>query len=202
MLLALVSLLLLTGSPVADAKERPWIELQSRNFLVVSNEEPEEAVALLRNLELFRSVVLKITNTQVYEARVPTVVYLFRARKSFAPFRPSRNVAGYVIPTDHGNYIAIDGGSKALERPVELLAHQALGDRGRFAAGQDQRVDPVQVLLLQAPNTSRSIREPGAPRRVLILSSEQSHLRTRPTVRNTNGKDSGSNLRGEIGGLR
>ncbi|MBW1684889.1 MAG: hypothetical protein JRS35_07460 [Deltaproteobacteria bacterium] len=41
MLLALVSLLLLTGGRAASAKERPWIELQSRNFLVVSNEEQE-----------------------------------------------------------------------------------------------------------------------------------------------------------------
>ncbi len=65
MLLALVSLLLLTGGRAASAKERPWIELQSRNFLVVSNEEQEEAVALPRDLELFRSVVLEITNTQV-----------------------------------------------------------------------------------------------------------------------------------------
>jgi len=134
MLLTLVSLLLLTGSPVADAKERPWIELQSRNFLVVSNEEPEEAVALLRDLELFRSVVLKITNTQVYEARVPTVVYLFRDRRSFAPFRPRRNVAGYVIPTAHANYIAIDGGCETLEAS-EIIHHEYVHFLVRNAGG-------------------------------------------------------------------
>jgi hypothetical protein len=44
MLLALVWLLLLTGGPAASAKERPWLELQSHNFLVVSA-EAQEALA-------------------------------------------------------------------------------------------------------------------------------------------------------------
>jgi tetratricopeptide (TPR) repeat protein len=133
-LLALVSLLLLTGGGVANAKERPWIELRSQNFLVVSNEEQEEAVALLRDLELFRSVVLKITNTRVYEVRVPTVIYLFRNRRSFAPFRPGRNVAGYVLPTAHGNYIAIDGGARALETR-ETIHHEYVHFLVRNAGG-------------------------------------------------------------------
>jgi tetratricopeptide (TPR) repeat protein len=133
-LLALVSLLLLTGGPAANAKERQWIELQSRSFLVISNEEQEQAIALLRDLELFRSVVLKITNTQVYEARVPTIIYLFRDRGSYAPFRPRRNVAGYIIATPHGNYVAIDGGSKALETR-EIIHHEYIHFIVRNAGG-------------------------------------------------------------------
>ncbi len=134
MLLALVSLALLMGGPAASAKERPWIELQSRNFLVVSNEEREEAIARLRDLELFRSVVLEVTNTKVHDARVPTIVYLFRDRRSFRKFCPSRAVAGYIAPTAHGNYIVIDGSRRALET-AETIYHEYIHFLVRNAGG-------------------------------------------------------------------
>jgi tetratricopeptide (TPR) repeat protein len=134
LLLYLGSLLLLAGNQAAHAKERPWIELKSRNFLAISNAEQEEAVALIRDLELFRSVVLKITNTRVYEARVPTIIYLFGDRGSYASFRLSRNVAGYAVLKAHGNYIAIDGSSKTLEAS-NIVHHEYVHFLVRNAGG-------------------------------------------------------------------
>ena len=102
----LLCLLLLGGcvtNPFANLDE--WKEIQSTNFIVYTNAPEVDALDVVKELEAFRATALKIITISSLEETSPVRVYLFKSKNSFAPFRPSKNVAGYFVPGK--NYIAL-----------------------------------------------------------------------------------------------
>lgn len=103
-------------------EQQTWIRVRSAHFEVLSNADPEKAAEVARNLERFQAVVLRLTSANV-EASVPTRLFYFRDSGSFRSFQPGIGVAGYLIPTLHGNYIGMDA-TAIPEAPMELVFHE------------------------------------------------------------------------------
>lgn len=89
--------------PFADLDE--WKTIQSKHFIVYTNARETVAVDTAKEFEAFRVTALKITTVPSFEEPDPVRIYLFKDKKSFEPFKPSENTAGYFISGK--NYIAL-----------------------------------------------------------------------------------------------
>jgi hypothetical protein len=92
-----------TTDPFANLEE--WKEIQSKNFIVYTNAPKKDALEVIKEFEVFHVAALKLTTIPSFEETNPVRIYLFKDRNSFAPFKPSENVAGYFI--QEKNYIAL-----------------------------------------------------------------------------------------------
>lgn len=81
--------------------ERPWVEVRSPAFRVLSDAGPGEAQALCEDAELFRSVVGTVTNARRTDLRVPATIFVFASPASVPRFAGERWVAGLVSPGMH-----------------------------------------------------------------------------------------------------
>ena len=85
------------ASPVAFGKaleKHRWIELRTPNFLVRSLLNDKETIELARKLETFRVVASILTNTELIESPVPTVIYALGNASITKSFGLPGNVAG------------------------------------------------------------------------------------------------------------
>lgn len=87
-------------------EERPWLEVQSAGFTIYTDLHRQEAIALSEDAELFRAVVMKLTNATL-TPRVPTRVFAF-SRSAIQPFAPTRRCSGFFEPFLRENFIAVD----------------------------------------------------------------------------------------------
>ena len=85
--IVLAILVLVSGCASIPLHERPWIEVKTQHFTLLSSIGEEETIKLGLELELFRSVVDRITNAQTLKSPVPTDIYVFDRKSSFAPYR-------------------------------------------------------------------------------------------------------------------
>ncbi len=112
----LCCLLLVTGCaplhPFANLEE--WQEIQTTNFTFYTNAEEQEALDIATKLEVFRAVALTITTIPPFVEKRPVRVYLFKNRRSYAPFQPSKNMAGYFIP--EMNFIALPADGRGVSQ--------------------------------------------------------------------------------------
>src|SRR5438552_18459635 len=87
----------------ASAKDK-WLNLQTKNFNIVSNADEGGTRELALKLEQFRAVFAKIFKIQNASA-IPVTVVVFKNDDSYKPFKPlyngkPANVAGY-FQRDH-----------------------------------------------------------------------------------------------------
>jgi Flp pilus assembly protein TadD len=94
-----------TATPQSLA--RGWIEVRSEHFTLASRIGELETVELAEQLELFRSLVERITRIQRIDSPVPTYIYLFDGPASFQPFRGGRRILGYFSGQMRANYVAL-----------------------------------------------------------------------------------------------
>jgi tetratricopeptide (TPR) repeat protein len=115
-----LSLLCATPLPATDFKppaatER-WIELRTANFRFVSNAGPATTREVARDLEELHAVVGRLSRLE-RRSELPTVIYLFKSQRSFAPFkthwdgRPSP-ISGYFLSRVDGSFIALAADSR------------------------------------------------------------------------------------------
>ena len=83
----------------AAVKTKNWIALTSENFTVLTDLNEETARQKILDLELFRAVVLKITNARPRQDIIPTRVFLFKRRKDFNQTAPGGSVLGFFRPS-------------------------------------------------------------------------------------------------------
>ncbi len=111
-----IALIFASQSTVAGADlpgtRHDWIELTTTNFRFFSNAGRGETRRVAMDLEELRAVLAELTDYRL-SSPVPTVIYVFRHRRSFAPFRiladgAPADVAGYFLRRPLGNYIAVN----------------------------------------------------------------------------------------------
>src|SRR5687768_1536030 len=108
----LLLLLVLLAQP-AYAKEK-WINLQTKNFNVVSNADEKKVRELALKLEQFRHAFSLIYPDTPPSEPVPVTVVIFRSENTFKPFKPiyngkrRDNIGGYFKQGDDENVIVFD----------------------------------------------------------------------------------------------
>lgn len=110
--IALVVTVLITFSTVAAQTRDTWRSVRTNNLHVIGNADPEKLRQVAVWLEFFHGTFGRLVSRNVIESSVPTTVVVFRDDASFTPFKPlyrgqPANVAGYFLPGDDMNYIAI-----------------------------------------------------------------------------------------------
>jgi tetratricopeptide (TPR) repeat protein len=123
----LIIAMLASLAATASAKDK-WINLQSKNFNVVSNAGEGETRELTLKLEQFRAVFSKLFKLQNASA-VPVTVVVFKNDSSYKPFKPlyngkPANVAGYFQRGQDENLITLNITSKSEERPYGIIFHE------------------------------------------------------------------------------
>jgi tetratricopeptide (TPR) repeat protein len=103
--------------------QRPWVEVRTPNFMILSCRKPGDAVELARRLEIFRSVAEFTIGRKLPTSAVPTTVYAFDTPITYRPFA-ERYVAGYFRPTMRGNTIVIGGPKSTGVDPLIVIQHE------------------------------------------------------------------------------
>src|SRR5687767_1987715 len=103
----LALLALLAGAPAAadELWERPWIEVRTPHFTLLSALGEERSVALARDLESFRRSAERVTNIGRFEERIPTYVYVLPHR--VGELGLTRDTAGYLVAEMRANHALI-----------------------------------------------------------------------------------------------
>ncbi len=96
--------------------KQSWHLLESENFSVMTNTRGDTPEALISDLELFRTVVLAITNASAVKDRLPTRALVFRTRREFLRVSGASNIAGYMRATLRGNYMVSGGSSRSMDQ--------------------------------------------------------------------------------------
>ncbi len=111
----------------ASAKDK-WLNLQTKNFNIVSNAGEGETRELALKLEQFRAVFSKIFKIQNASA-IPVTVVVFKNDSSYKPFKPlyngkPANIAGYFQRAQDENLITLNITAKSDERPFAVIFHE------------------------------------------------------------------------------
>jgi Tfp pilus assembly protein PilF len=123
--IGLLLLYLLASSVTVEAKDK-WLNLQSKNFNVISNADEDEARELLLKLEQFRFAFSKIFKSQ---NTAPITVMVFKSDGAFKPFKPlyngkPANLSGYFQRTPDEDLIALTNDAKSEEYPLKIIFHE------------------------------------------------------------------------------
>jgi len=101
-----ITLLVVFGlSCTTTLYKRPWIQVETPHFRIASTIGEHETVALVKQLELFRTVVQSITNITAVDSAVPTKFFIFERKYDFKHFMKRDNVVGYFQSGMRANYI-------------------------------------------------------------------------------------------------
>lgn len=87
--------------------ERPWIEVETTNFQILSTFDERETIEIAQKLELFRTVVQSITNAPAVDSVIPTRIIIFDGKYDFNLFMKGQWVAGYFREGMRTNYMVM-----------------------------------------------------------------------------------------------
>lgn len=91
----------------AVAAKDNWISIRSKNFFLVGNASEKEIRKVALKLEQFREVFTHVLPNIRFNTPVPTTVVVFKSHRSYAPFKPHPNTAGYFQAGSDVNYITL-----------------------------------------------------------------------------------------------
>ncbi|MCG8418066.1 MAG: hypothetical protein MJE77_09015 [Proteobacteria bacterium] len=124
MLCALAVLMILViGACRTSVTAKPWHQVTTRNFRVLSTLDRNRTVKLSRELEGFRAAVGQTLPVPLPERAFPAQVYMFEDEGDWEAFAPQKNVAGYFLPGWRSWIIAING-SMAEEHSRRIVYHE------------------------------------------------------------------------------
>lgn len=124
------------AAPLASAAPAKWVVVRGEFFDIYSNAGAGEAVENAVWLEQFRRTVSDLWKIEPKRLRRATVVH-FRSTKDFEPYRPAKQIAGYMMRNDFLVAMALDGGVPD-EYSRKLVQHEcthwlvASGGQGRL----------------------------------------------------------------------
>ena len=97
----------------AMAKDQ-WLEVRSKNFLLIGNASEKDIRKVGTRLEQFRETFRQLFTKTNFTASIPTNVIVFKSDSAYKPFKPKRAdgkldtfVAGYFQPGEDVNYITL-----------------------------------------------------------------------------------------------
>jgi len=99
-------LLVVSQATTVLAKDK-WINIRSKNFFLVGNASEKEVRKVALKLEQFRAVLTQAFPNIRFNSPVPTTVVVFRDHRSYTPFKPRANTAGYFQAGPDVNYITL-----------------------------------------------------------------------------------------------
>lgn len=100
-------LLLVVSQPTTVFAKDKWINIRSKNFFLVGNASEKEIRKVATKLEQFRTVLTQAFPNIRFNSPVPTTVVVFRDHRSYTPFKPKANTAGYFQAGPDVNYITL-----------------------------------------------------------------------------------------------
>jgi tetratricopeptide (TPR) repeat protein len=103
-----------------------WVEARTENFVLFSNAPEKLTRDVARQLELFRSLLGRITSHIRLSSPVPTTLLVFDGEKSFSRYKPHEDVRGAFLPYTDGNFAAF------IARPYIAPSPRNLGDESHF----------------------------------------------------------------------
>src|SRR2546422_5128066 len=108
-ILALFTLLLLAHTSLAADK---WLNIRSRNFLLVGNASESDIRRVGRTLEDFRTALAMMFPKMDQSSTVPVTVLVFKNDESLKPYKPlyqgqPSNALAFFQPGEDINYIAV-----------------------------------------------------------------------------------------------
>ncbi len=115
----------LPSSAVAADKllRQDWWLLESPHFRVITNTREEVPEEIIRDLELFRSVVLMMTGVKQVDEKLPTTAVVFRRMGEFKRLTGRPNIAGYMSATLRGNWMVSGGDSMNMDQR-QIMFHE------------------------------------------------------------------------------
>lgn len=99
--------LLVVSQPTTVFAKDKWINIRSKNFFLVGNAGEKEVRKVALKLEQFRAVLTQAFPNIRFNSPVPTTVVVFRDHRSYTPFKPRANTAGYFQAGPDVNYITL-----------------------------------------------------------------------------------------------
>src|SRR5262245_15687298 len=103
--LAVVISVASTTAAAKELWERPWIEVRSPHFVIVSAIPRNATIELARDLEQFREAVRIVTHVGHFAERIPTKVYVLPQPVVELGFK--KHTGGYFIPGMRANYAGV-----------------------------------------------------------------------------------------------
>ena len=97
-----VALCACAGPPIPPMDASGWLEIRTAKFVVVGRISSDELRDLVRELELFDSLIERVTTSPPNPSAVPVQVYVFRTSAEADRFTGS--AAGVLIPTLSGYF--------------------------------------------------------------------------------------------------
>ena len=124
-------LLLLIGGIVSSATAKDeWIQVRSKNFLLIGNASERDIRNVAEHLERFRSALSKLFNGADLSSPIATNVIVFRDEASYMPYKPLRrdgkidaSVQGYFRSGADVNYITVTVG-RGEEETYRTIFHE------------------------------------------------------------------------------
>ena len=102
-----------------------WVSVRSKNFFLVGNASEKEIRQVATRLEQFREVFSRLFTHMKLTSPVPTTVIVFKTDKSYAPFKPNPNLAGYFQPGPDVNYITLTTEDRGVgQNPFNIIFHE------------------------------------------------------------------------------
>ncbi|MEP6913677.1 MAG: tetratricopeptide repeat protein [bacterium] len=102
-----------------------WVSVRSKNFFLVGNASEKEIRQVATRLEQFREVFSRLFTRTNLTSPVPTTVIVFKTDKSYAPFKPNPNLAGYFQPGPDVNYITLTTEDRGVgQNPFNIIFHE------------------------------------------------------------------------------
>lgn len=118
--LILFSALFLFTPAIALGKDQ-WLNLNTKNFNVITNADGEQSLQLVLKLEQFRQALLEaIPNAN--KDLAPLTIYIFRDDASFTPFKVNNTIA-YLKFSDFNNYLVANISINSLPQ-LKNIYHQ------------------------------------------------------------------------------
>jgi tetratricopeptide (TPR) repeat protein len=110
--ITLVIAALLAFSTITAQTRDGWRSVRTNHLFVIGNADAEKLRQVAIWLEYFHGAFARLVSRNVIDSSVPTTVIVFRDDASFTPFKPvyqgrPASVAGYFLPGDDVNYIAL-----------------------------------------------------------------------------------------------
>jgi tetratricopeptide (TPR) repeat protein len=113
LLAGILCALLLFGHGSASAKDQ-WIQVRSKNFVLIGNASEKDIRRVGTRLEQFRETFRNLFTKTDLTGSIPTNVVVFKSASSYKPFKPLRSdgkadtgIAGYFQSGEDVNYITL-----------------------------------------------------------------------------------------------
>jgi len=119
-----VCLLLVISQHTTVAAKDTWVSVRTKNFLMLGNASEKEIKNVGLKLEQFREAFTNMLPNIQFNTPVPTTVVVFKSDSSYAPFKPSANVAGYFQPGQDVNYITLTTEVRGEQDPFTVIFHE------------------------------------------------------------------------------